>query len=90
MPTYRLDIHLRRTVTAYIQAEDESDIDEFLVQNPDFNILEDYPEMVEGDETSPCTDDDDTNEELGYDLTECDGVTAGWVITPALQLEELD
>ncbi len=85
MATYRLDIHYKRTVTAYIEAEDESDIDEFLTENADFDMLEDYPELVEGDETR--FDEDDEGD---YELTQVEGVTAGWVITPGLELVERD
>lgn len=86
MPTYRLDIHYKRTVTAYIEAEDESDIDDFLTENSDFDMLEDYPALVEGDETRL----DEEGEEGDYDLTQVDGITAGWVITPGLELVERD
>lgn len=86
MPTYRLDLHYTRKLTTFIQAEDESDIDQFLTENPDFNMLEDYPELVEQDETSR----DDDNDLGDYDLTEVSGITAGWVITPGLELVEAE
>lgn len=86
MPTYRLDLHYRRTLTAYIEAEDESDIDEFLTKNSDFNMLEDYPELIEEDETVIDVDND-----LGdYDLTQVSGVAPNWCITPGLELEEIE
>lgn len=85
MPTYRLDFYLRRKVTAFIQAEDEADIDEFLTTNSDFNALEDYPEIIEHDET--FRDEDDEGD---YELTQVEGITAGWQITPGGELVETE
>ncbi len=78
MATYRLEIHYRRTVTAFVEAADEADIDEFLSNHEDFDVLEDYPEIIEHDETYI----DEDNEDGDYDLTQVDGITAGWVVTP--------
>jgi len=86
MPTFRLKFHFKRTVTCFVEAESEDDIDDFMNENPTFDPLEDAPEIVESDETSYDEDSD-----LGdYEIVEDNGVLAEFVITPALELEEIE
>ncbi len=84
MPNFRVRFHYKRTVTAYIKAEDESDIDDFMSDNPAFNLVEDCPEMIEEDETEF-----DAESEVGdYEVIEDPEVDAGFTITPGLQIVE--
>ncbi len=86
MPTYRLQFHFKRTVTCLVEAESEEDIDDFMSENPTFDPTEDAPEIIESDETFY-----DEESELGdYEIVEDNSVTAGFVITPALELEEIE
>jgi hypothetical protein len=76
MSTFRVTFHYKREVTAFIEAESESDIDAFLVDNPDFDILEDYPYLIESDETKF-----DIESEYGdYEVTLSDEITSNWLI----------
>ncbi len=86
MANYRLRFHLKRVVTCFIAAESEEDIDNFMTENPDFQVLDDYPELVEDDESSY-----DQDSEVGdYELTEDNSVHPMFKITPGLSLVEID
>ncbi len=86
MPTFRLVFHFKRTVTCLVEAESENDIDDFMLENPTFDPLEDAPDIVEEDETSY----DEDSERGDYEIIEDNNVVANFVITPALELEEIE
>jgi hypothetical protein len=87
MHTYRVDFHYKRVVTAYLAAERERDIDAFLMERPGFNPIEDCPEIIESDETSF----DEESEQGDYDVVQVgEGGMAAYVITPGLQLREIE
>ncbi len=86
MPTFRLRFHLKRTVTCFVEAECEEDIDDFMMENPSFDPLEDAPEIVESDETEY----DEEDEAGDYEIVEDPNVTAAYIITPGLELLEID
>ncbi len=86
MPTFRLNFYFRRTLTCFVEAESESDIDDFMTDNPAFNPIEDCPDMIEDDETG-LDEEDETGD---YDFVEDNNVSAAFVITPGLQLLEID
>lgn len=70
-----------------MDAESESDIDDFMNENPAFNPIEDAPELVEEDQTGY----DDDEDALGdYEIVEDDNVTAMYTITPGLELVEIE
>lgn len=87
MPTYRVKFHFKRTLTCFVEAESESDIDDFMTENPAFNPLEDAPELVEEDETGYDEDEDALGD---YEVVEDDNVSAMFAITPGLELQELE
>ncbi len=73
-------------MTCFVEAESEDDIDDFMTENPTFDPLEDAPEIVEADETVY-----DEESELGdYEFVEDNSVRALYVITPGLELLEID
>ncbi len=84
MKVFRVVFHYKREVAAYIEAEDEADIDGYLTENPTFDILEDHPELIESDESSF----DPENEYGDYEVQDAGNVTTSWVITPGFELQE--
>ena len=87
MPTYRLQFHLKRKITCYVDAESESDIDDFLEENESFNPVEDEPGMVDEDDSGW---DDDEDRPGDYSIVEEESITANYIITPGLELLEKD
>lgn len=85
MSKFKVTFHYKREVSIFVEAEDEADIDGFFTENPTFDVLEDYPHLVESDESSF----DQESEEGDYEITETN-VTPSCVITPGFELEELE
>lgn len=56
MGVYKVSFTYSRTVTTYLEAEDEEEIEDFLDDNEDWDVLEHAPEIIDEDETSPDYD----------------------------------
>ncbi len=85
MPVYAVKFYFKRVITCHLEAEDERDIDAFMVENPAFNPVEDAPEIIDEDETGI----DEDSEQGDYDLVEVD-CSANFMITPGLELREIE